>query len=234
MTTTSSKTKTNGKTNGKADATSSKPASSKANGKVEATSSKAKATTATTSSKAKAKADTTKEEVSAVDIAKRIRSLVHKKYKVVLKLRNQNAETSLYYAAKELLEKQLYLQLKGSEKTFDWNEWNSKICPALLGKPGELKYDPESLAEAMALLFPNISLDSQEAVKDLALYNERSLLARRQQQKAKEEDEELEDLDDIDDLDDLDDDDSDDEDPEDEDADDDSDDEDADDDEDLE
>jgi len=179
-----------------------------ANGKTAATNGKAsssKADNGSSKTKAKAEEQAAPEQVtSATDVAKYIRKILHKKYGVVLDTRKKNAETALYYAAKELLEKQLSQKMKGSNKTLDWNEWNSKICPAILGKPGELKYEPEVLAEAIALLIPSISLDAQEAIKDLAQYNQQSLMARRQQQqKAKDEDETF-DLDELDELDDLD------------------------------
>ena len=201
--------------NGKTAATKTSNGSS--NGSKATTSTKTSNGKAATKTSAKAPEEST-EELTPEQVAKRIRSLIHKKYGVVIPRREESAHIPVYYAAKEKLERAINTALKKTNQTLDWNEWNTRIAPAILGQPGKLKHSPQVMAVALAQLFPGISLDPEEAVNDLTLYNERSLDKRNNRSKPEPEADEDFDLDDLDALEDDDsdsDDESDDEDDED-------------------
>ncbi|MBP0019412.1 MAG: primosomal protein [Cyanobacteria bacterium SBLK] len=134
-------------------------------------------------------------------------SAVERKYKVRLAKRDDRIATKVGHAAREKLGKDIQAQLskKPGSHSFDWNEWNTKVFPKILGKPDALKYPVEVIADALVLLYDSISEGTEEAISDLIEFNAASLKRRNELAKAQEEeDDDLDDLDDDEDeIDDL-------------------------------
>jgi hypothetical protein len=139
------------------------------------------------------------------DLAKQILTIVERKYKVRLATRQSRIATKIGHAVREKLGKDIQAQLakKSGSNHFDWNEWNNKIFPKILGKPDELKYSVELIANAISLLYDTISEETEAAINDLIEFNAASLKRRNELAKAQEEEDE-EDLDDLDDDEDTD------------------------------
>ncbi|AFZ11360.1 hypothetical protein Cri9333_0386 [Crinalium epipsammum PCC 9333] len=171
----------------------------------------------------KAKADETaakpaKTSTGEVDVkaeaqvlAKQIRSVVYKHFKVLLPTREEQQLKSLAYGAKDKLGRAIARMVAKKNGKMNWELWNNRIFPALFGDLSKtevkLKYSAETIALAIARLFDGISEEAEEAIKDLIAYNQESFNSR---QKPETDDEALEEIDlDLDDEDTLDSDDDD-------------------------
>ena len=156
----------------------------------------------------KAKADETaakpaKTSTGEVDVkaeaqvlAKQIRSVVYKHFKVALPTREEQQLKSLAYGAKDKLGRAIARMVAKRNGKMNWELWNNRIFPALFGDLSKtevkLKYSAETIALAMARLFDGISEEAEEAIRDLIAYNQESFNSR---QKPETDDEELEDID---------------------------------------
>ena len=138
-------------------------------------------------------------KAEAQALAKQIRSVVYKHFKVLLPTREEQQLKSLAYGAKDKLGRAIARMVSKNNGKMNWDLWNNRIFPALFGDLSKsevkLKYSAETIALAIARLFDGISEEAEEAIRDLIAYNQESFASR---QKPETDDEELEDIDLID------------------------------------
>ncbi|MGB3206172.1 MAG: hypothetical protein WBB28_14375 [Crinalium sp.] len=129
-------------------------------------------------------------------LAKQIRSVVYKHFKVLLPTREEQQLKSLAYGAKDKLGRAIARMVAKKNGKMNWELWNNRIFPALFGDLSKtevkLKYSAEVIALAIARLFDGISEEAEEAIKDLIAYNQESFNSR---QKPETDDEALEEID---------------------------------------
>ena len=129
-------------------------------------------------------------------LAKQIRSVVYKHFKVLLPTREEQQLKSLAYGAKDKLGRAIARMVAKKNGTMNWKLWNEKIFPALFGDLSKnevkLKHSAEVIALAIARLFDGISEEAEQAIADLIAYNQESFNSR---QKPETDDEELEEID---------------------------------------
>ena len=125
-----------------------------------------------------------------------------KKFGVTLDTREQRISKKVGYATRERLGKNL---LGLAKDDFSWDTWN-KIFAKIFGEPTDLKYSPEIVAQAMAIIYHDIPTEPEAAVQALIDYNDRSLEERNKRERAERENDDLNDIEELLDDDELDDD----------------------------
>lgn len=157
--------------------------------------------TAKTSKTAAASQTDADPEEQAKELVKQIRSLCFKNFKVKIPTREQRLEKKVGHAIKDKLGRDIARLVAKNNGKMDWNLWNNKIFPTLLGSPDELKQPLDVIAIAMAKIYDNLSLDPNETMAELVEYNEQSFAARTQpkEETVEDEDEDI-DLDEDEDL----------------------------------
>ncbi len=124
-----------------------------------------------------------------------------KKFGVTLDTREQRISKKVGYATRERLGKNL---LGLAKDDFSWDTWN-KIFAKIFGEPTDLKYSPEIVAQAMAIIYHDIPTEPEAAVQALIDYNDRSLEERNKRERAERENDDLNDIEELLDDDELDD-----------------------------
>ncbi len=125
-----------------------------------------------------------------------------KKFGVTLDTREQRISKKVGYATRERLGKNL---LGLAKDDFSWDTWN-KIFAKIFGEPTDLKYSPEIVAQAMAIIYHDVPTEPEAAVQALIDYNDRSLEERNKRERAERENDDLNDIEELLDDDELDDD----------------------------
>ena len=125
-----------------------------------------------------------------------------KKFGVTLDTREQRISKKVGYATRERLGKNL---LGLAKDDFSWDTWN-KIFAKIFGEPTDLKYSPEIVAQAIAIIYHDIPTEPEAAVQALIDYNDRSLEERNKRERAERENDDLNDIEELLDDDELDDD----------------------------
>ena len=124
-----------------------------------------------------------------------------KKFGVTLDTREQRISKKVGYATRERLGKNL---LGLAKDDFSWDTWN-KIFAKIFGEPTDLKYSPEIVAQAMAIIYHDVPTEPEAAVQALIDYNDRSLEERNKRERAERENDDLNDIEELLDDDELDD-----------------------------
>jgi hypothetical protein len=134
-------------------------------------------------------------------LAQRIQTAISRKYKILIAKREERIATKVGYAIREKLGLDIQNLVSKNNGKFDWKDWNNSIFPKILGEPTDLKYPVETIAQAIALLYDSVSL--QTPIDDLVAFNIESLKRRNSNgnSTSSEDDLDLDDLDeDIEDL----------------------------------
>ena len=144
----------------------------------------------------------TSTKVTPEKLAHTLIAAAEKKFGVKLDTREQRISKKVGYATRERLGKNL---LGLAKDDFSWDTWN-KIFAKIFGEPTDLKYSPEIVAQAMAIIYHDVSTDPEAAVQALIDYNDRSLEERNKWERAERENDDLNDIEELLDDDELDDD----------------------------
>ena len=144
----------------------------------------------------------TSTKVTPEKLAHTLIAAAEKKFGVTLDTREQRISKKVGYATRERLGKNL---LGLAKDDFSWDTWN-KIFAKIFGEPTDLKYSPEIVAQAMAIIYHDIPTEPEAAVQALIDYNDRSLEERNKRERAERENDDLNDIEELLDDDELDDD----------------------------
>ncbi len=136
----------------------------------------------------------TSAKVTPEKLANTLIAAAEKKFGVKLETREQRISKKVGYATRERLGKNL---LGLAKDDFSWDTWN-KIFAKIFGEPTALKYPPEIVAQAMAIIYHDVPTEAEAAVQALIEYNDRSLEERNKRER--EERERDDDLNDIEEL----------------------------------
>ena len=141
-------------------------------------------------------------KVTPEKLAHTLIAAAEKKFGVTLDTREQRISKKVGYATRERLGKNL---LGLAKDDFSWDTWN-KIFAKIFGEPTDLKYSPEIVAQAMAIIYHDVPTKPEAAVQALIDYNDRSLEERNKREREERENDDLNDIEELLDDDELDDD----------------------------
>ena len=144
----------------------------------------------------------TSTKVTPEKLAHTLIAAAEKKFGVTLDTREQRISKKVGYATRERLGKNL---LGLAKDDFSWDTWN-KIFAKIFGEPTDLKYSPEIVAQAMAIIYHDVPTEPEAAVQALIDYNDRSLEERNKREREERENDDLNDIEELLDDDELDDD----------------------------
>ena len=157
---------------------------------------------ASSNGKSKAKTTRTSTNVTPQKLADTLIAAAQKKFGVKLDTREERIGKKVGYATRERLGKNL---LGLAKDDFSWDTWN-KIFAKIFGEPTALKYPPEVVAQAMAIIYHDVPTETEAAVQALIDYNDRSLEERNRREREERENDDLNDIEELlDDDDELDD-----------------------------
>ena len=145
------------------------------------------------STNGKSKTTKTSAKVTPEKLASTLIAAAQKKFGVKLDTREQRIAKKVGYATRERLGKNL---LGLAKDDFSWDTWN-KIFAKIFGSPTDLKYLPEIVAGAMAIIYHDIPTEPQAAVQALIDYNDRSLEERNRREREERENDDLNDIEEL-------------------------------------
>lgn len=143
--------------------------------------------------KTKAKVTRTPAKITPEKLANTLIAAAEKKFGVKLDTREQRISKKIGYATRERLGKNL---LGLAKDDFSWDTWN-KIFAKIFGEPTDLKYPPEIVAGAMAIIYHDVPTEPEAAVQALIDYNDRSLEERNKREKEERENDDLNDIEEL-------------------------------------
>ncbi|BAU67559.1 hypothetical protein STA3757_49810 (plasmid) [Stanieria sp. NIES-3757] len=145
---------------------------------------------ASSNGKSNAKTTKTSAKVTPEKLASTLIAAAQKKFGVKLDTREQRIAKKVGYATRERLGKNL---LGLAQDDFSWETWN-KIFAKIFGEPTALKYPPEIVAGAMAIIYHDVPTEPEAAVQALIDYNDRSLEERNRREREERENDDLNDI----------------------------------------
>ena len=148
---------------------------------------------ASTNGKSNAKTTKTSAKVTPEKLASTLIAAAQKKFGVKLDTREQRIAKKVGYATRERLGKNL---LGLAKDDFSWDTWN-KIFAKIFGEPTDLKYPPEIVAGAMAIIYHDVPTEPKAAVQALIDYNDRSLEERNRREREERENDDLNDIEEL-------------------------------------
>ena len=135
----------------------------------------------------------TSTKVTPEKLAHTLIAAAEKKFGVTLDTREQRISKKVGYATRERLGKNL---LGLAKDDFSWDTWN-KIFAKIFGEPTALKYPPEIVAGAMAIIYHDVPTEPEAAVQALIDYNDRSLEERNRREREERENDDLNDIEEL-------------------------------------
>ncbi|MEM7761719.1 MAG: hypothetical protein AAF298_26910, partial [Cyanobacteria bacterium P01_A01_bin.40] len=148
---------------------------------------------ASSNGKSKAKTTRTSTSVTPQKLADTLIAAAQKKFGVKLDTREERIGKKVGYATRERLGKNL---LGLAKDDFSWDTWN-KIFAKIFGEPTNLKYSPEIVAQAMAIIYHDVPTEPEAAVQALIEYNDRSLEERNRREREERENDDLNDIEEL-------------------------------------
>lgn len=148
---------------------------------------------ASSNGKSKAKDTRTSTNVTPQKLADTLIAAAQKKFGVKLDTREERIGKKVGYATRERLGKNL---LGLAKDDFSWDTWN-KIFAKIFGEPTNLKYSPEIVAQAMAIIYHDVPTEPEAAVQALIEYNDRSLEERNRREREERENDDLNDIEEL-------------------------------------
>ena len=148
---------------------------------------------ASSNGKSKAKTTKTSTNVTPQKLADTLIAAAQKKFGVKLDTREERIGKKVGYATRERLGKNL---LGLAKDDFSWDTWN-KIFGKIFGEPTNLKYSPEIVAQAMAIIYHDVPKEPEAAVQALIEYNDRSLEERNRREREERENDDLNDIEEL-------------------------------------
>ncbi|MDJ0589565.1 MAG: hypothetical protein QNJ72_06150 [Pleurocapsa sp. MO_226.B13] len=148
---------------------------------------------ASSNGKSKAKTTKTSTNVTPQKLADTLIAAAQKKFGVKLDTREERIGKKVGYATRERLGKNL---LGLAKDDFSWDTWN-KIFAKIFGEPTNLKYSPEIVAQAMAIIYHDVPTEPEAAVQALIEYNDRSLEERNRREREERENDDLNDIEEL-------------------------------------
>ena len=148
---------------------------------------------ASSNGKSKAKTTRTSTSVTPQKLADTLIAAAQKKFGVKLDTREERIGKKVGYATRERLGKNL---LGLAKDDFSWDTWN-KIFAKIFGEPTNLKYPPETVAQAMAIIYHDVPTEPEAAVQALIEYNDRSLEERNRREREERENDDLNDIEEL-------------------------------------
>ena len=145
------------------------------------------------STNGKSKTTKTSAKVTPEKLASTLIAAAQKKFGVKLDTREQRIAKKVGYATRERLGKNL---LGLAKDDFSWDTWN-KIFAKIFGEPTDLKYSPEIVAQAMAIVYHDVPTEPEAAVQALIAYNDRSLEERNRREREERKNDDLNDIEEL-------------------------------------